>query len=340
MAINSTTNLPNPESYAAYCTEWVKHFEAKGWNVRFYEIINEPWIYFGWDPNYVKLAHYMELFNVVATSMRQENPNILISFDFIGRKPVMDYWLANGGADVDSINFHKYDAWSINQRTDAEMLARAESDYFGNGPLGYSVGEARQIWLDKRGKDLLIINSESNFNSACGSDGTDPKMQQIVGAVWLALVLRMEILSGVNYHVYFELASGDGVADPYATTPSGGVGFGMINYWNMKPWFPYFVHYIIGNNLGVGDLIKESTSSSEEIRTLAWVHDQKLNILLICKVDQPRTVLLHGVVGQGNITKIDSTIPWQQPSMQSGILNFDEPFVVNGYTVALLQKTL
>ena len=333
MATNSDTGLPNPESYASYTAEWVKHFKAKGWNVRFYEIVNEPWIYFGWTPNYAKLANYMALFNACAARMRQENPNIFISFDFIGRKPVLDYWLANGGADVDFIDFHKYDADGPlpNPYTDAQMFQRAESRYFGADPLGYSVTQARQVWFNARGKHLLIINSESNFNSACGAGGTDPKIQQMAGAVWTALVLRMGVLNGLSYNVYFELAS---------SLYDGSLGFGMIDTYAKKPWYPYYVNYMIGNNLEIDDLTIESISSSEEIRTLAWIHGQKLNILLICKVDQPRTISLHGVTGQGNITKIDSTISWQQPSMQSGIVNFDEPLVVNGYTVSLLQKTL
>lgn len=332
MAINSTTNMPNPESYAAYCTEWIKHFKTKGWNIRFYEMINEPWIYFGWTPNYAKLAYYMSLFNACARSMRQENSNIMLSFDFAGRKPVLDYWLTNGGADIDCINFHKYDADGPlpNPYTDVQMFQRAESRFFGIDPLGYSVVEAQQVWFNLRGKRLLMINSESNFNSACGSEGTDPKMQQMAGAVWEALVLRMAILNGVNYNVHFELASGD-------ATPSGGMGFGMINFYTKKPWYPYYVNYMLANNLGVGDSIIESASSSDDIRTISWIHNRTLNILLICKVDQPRTVQLSAFEGQGNFTKIDGTIPWQQASTQKGTVNLDEPLILNGYSVVLLQ---
>jgi len=330
MVINSTTGLPNPESYATYASEWVKHFKEKGWNVRFYEIINEPWIYFGWTPNYTKLAYYMELFNACANRMRQVNPDILISFDFIARKPVLDYWLTRGGADVDFIDFHKYDADGPlpNPYTDAQMFQRAETRYFTSSPLGYSIMQARQIWYNKRGKFLPIICSESNFNSACGDGGTDPKIQQMAGAVWLALLLRTEILNDIHYHVYFELAS---------SYYQGSYGFGMIDTFSKKPWYPYYVNYMMGNNLAVGDLIIYSISSSEEIRTLAWIHNQKVNILLICKVDQTRTVLINGVTGIGKITKIDSTIPWQQASMQVEEINLSEPFALKGYTVALVQ---
>ena len=42
MVTNPQTNLPYPDSFAAYASEWVKHFKAVGLPVRFYEIVNEP----------------------------------------------------------------------------------------------------------------------------------------------------------------------------------------------------------------------------------------------------------------------------------------------------------
>jgi hypothetical protein len=337
MALDPTTNLPKPESYAAYTAQWVSHFKEKGWSIRYYEIVNEPWLYFGWDPiNYTRLSNYMQLFNACSGLMRQESSDLIISFDFIGRKPVLDYWLANGGADVDSINFHKYDDYNAEGRTNEDMLNRAETQYFETWPLGYNLTEAQQEWFAFRGKLLPIICSESNFNSAF-VNGTDPRIQQMVGAVWTASVLRMEVLTGVSYNIYYELAES---ANYGRTTQTGGYGFGMINSDDNQPWYPYYVNYVIGNNLGKGDLIKESTSSSEEIKTLSWVHEQTLNILIICQVDQPQTILISGVEGPGSITKIDGTISWENPQLQNGTVNFSDAIMLNGYTVALLQKTL
>jgi len=334
MAINSTTNLPNPESYAVYCTDWVKHFKEVGLPVRYYEVVNEPWVYFGWEPvNFTRLNNYMSLFNACAGSMRQQNPNLFISFDFVGRKPVLDYWLANGGADVDSINFHKYGDYVAGRKSDEDLFATAENEYFGQWPLGYSVSQARQVWFNARGKLLPIICSESNFNSAWQS-GTDPRIQQMAGAVWTALVLRMGVLSGVNYNVYFELASS---ANYGKTTETGGAGFGMVNSDNNQPWYPYYVHCMLGNSLGVGDSLIEAVSSSDDIRTLAWIHNRTLNIFLICKVDQPRILQLRGLESKLNFFKIDKTFPWETPSIQTGVVNSTEPCDINGYTVALLQ---
>jgi hypothetical protein len=333
MAVNPDTNLPYPQSFAAYASEWVNHFKVKGYPVRFYEIWNEPWTYFGWEPvQFTKLANYMQLFNATATSMREQNPNVSISFDFIARKAVLDYWLANGGADVDYLDLHKYDSWSVGQYTDAEMLGRAESEYFGTWPLGYSVVEARQVWLNARGKLLPVISSESNFNGAW-EGGTDPRIQQMVGAVWTSLVLRMGILNGLSYYTYYSLSSS---ASWGKTTSTGGAGFGMINYDSNQPWYPYYVQYMLGRSLAPGDPLVGIASSSEDIRALAWIHNGELKILLTCKVDEPRTVYLQGVTGQASSTKIDNTIPWTTPSVQNAAVDASAPLMMSGYTVVLL----
>jgi hypothetical protein len=156
----------------------------------------------------------------------------------------------------------------------------------------------------------------------------------MLGAVWTSLVLRTGILKGLSYNVYFEFSSSASYGKKTAT---GGYGFGMVNSDDNKPWYPYYVHYMIGNSLRVGDSIVETVSSSGDVRTLAWIHNQTLNILLICKVDQPRAIYLHGLQGQLNISKIDNTIPWETASIQNQVIDSDEPMILNGYTVVLVQ---
>jgi hypothetical protein len=336
MAVNPITNLPYVESFAAYASEWVRHFQAKRSPVRYYEILNEPWEYFGWEyVDFTKLKNYMQLFNSAAASMRRENSHLMISHDFIMRKPVLDYWLANGGADVDYLDFHKYGDWVVGRTTDEQMLMNAEKEYFGTWPLGYSIGEARAVWLQARGKLLPVINSEQNLNSAWES-GTDPRIQQMLGAVWTALVVRMSILEDLTSCVYYGLSSSPSYG---AATPTRGAGFGMINADSNQPWYPYYVHYMLGNNLDIGDQLVNITSSSVDIRTIAWTHKRVLNIFLICKVDQPRTVYLKGVIGEGKFSRIDNTISWRTPRIQSGVVNLAQPLVMNGYTVMLLNST-
>lgn len=334
MAVNPNTGLPYPESYAAYAKEWVRHFKTLGWGVRYYEIMNEPWTYFGWNPSdTTKLAYYTELWNAAARAMRSENPNILLSHDAITQKNVLNYWIQYGD-NVDFLDFHKYDAGTIGECSDTEMFRRAEIYRFETTTSTYGVNEVRQKWLNARGKLLPVINSESNFNSAWES-GTDPKIQQMAGAVWLALLLRMGILKGLNSYVYFEFASSKSWQESHGT----GWGFGMINEDDDQPWYPYYVHKMIGSNIAVGDKLVHTQSSSEDIRSIAWINNGMLNILLVCKVNEPRTIVLQGINGQLNFSRVDNTVPYETPSIQADKITTNKTLSMQGYSVALLQMS-
>lgn len=334
MSVNPATGLPYPESYAAYAREWVKHFKALARPVRYYEIMNEPFFYFGWTPNLTKLGYYVELWNTAARAMRAVNPGLFISQDFITVKKVFDYWVQYGD-DVDFLDFHKYDGYHIGDYNDTTMFTRAEQLCFETTTSRYGVEAARQKWLSARGRLLPVINSESNFNSAW-SYGTDSRIQQMVGAVWTALVLRMSVLKGLQYNVYYEFSNS---ASYWQTNSSGGYGFGMVNSDNNQPWYPYYAQKWLGNNLSVGDSIVDSASSSDDVRVLAWLHEGKPNLLLISKVDRSRTVYMQGLTGQLNFSKIDSSISYLVPKVQTGVLGPAQPLAMNGYTVMLLQTS-
>jgi len=111
----------------------------------------------------------------------------------------------------------------------------------------------------------------------------------------------------------------------------------MINIENNQPWYPYYVNKWLGSNLGVGDSLSPVTSSSSEISGFAWTHNQKLYFLLICEVNQPRTVYFQGLKGTLNFSKIDTTISWTTPKVQTGTIDSAQPFNIYGYTVALFQ---
>jgi hypothetical protein len=338
MAINSSTGLPYPGSWAAYSREWVKHFKSAGLPVRFYETMNEPWLYFGWN-NYTKIAYFMAVFNAAAQAMRTENPSIMVSFDGTNRRIVLDYWLTNGGAGLDFISFHKYEAWIIEQYTDQVMLDRAETFQLKTSPGYYGIQDARKKYYDARGRWIPVLNSESNLNSAFET-GSDPRIQQMVGTVWLALVLKTGILNGLDYNVYCNFAS---IASwERRARTSGGVGFGMVNLDDNQPWYPYYVQKLIGGNLAVGDQIVGSTSSSPDIGTVAWVHNGKLNTLVICKNDTAGAFGLkfYGLHGTLNYSKIDNSISWETPKMQNGTMDSTGSITIKGYTVALFQSSV
>ena len=333
MATNPSTGLPYPSSWAAYSAEWVKHFKAVGLPVKYYEITTEPFKYFGWTADLTKLSHYVKLWNAAARAMRAVSPKILLSQDFITAQRVLDYWLKYGD-NVDFLDFHKYDSYALEGAgyySNAELLRRAETSRFVTTSGGtYGVDEARQKWFNARGKLLPVINSECNLNSAW-KDGTDPRIQKMVGAVWTALMLRMSILKGLSYSAYFSFGSN-------ARYTRTGNGFGMINLDNNRPWYPYYVHKWLGNNLKVGDILVESTSSSNDVRPLAWINNKKLNVLIISKVNQYKTLNIHGVQGQIKYYKIDNTISYLTPQVQTGTISPGTPLYLTGYTVILLQS--
>lgn len=334
MAVNPITRLPYPQSYALYAAEWVKHFQAVNLPVRYYEIMNEPYSYFGWNAsNMTRLAYYVELWNATAELMRQANPNVLLSQDSITMKNVLDYWIGHGD-DVDFLDFHKYDENNIGQCTDAEMFERAETNVFQTSASYYGVDDARQKWYNARSELLPVIDSESNFDSAW-QNGSDPEIQQMAGATWLALNLRMAILERLSYSVYFELASSKSEQGAHGT----GWGFGMINKDDNQPWFPYYVLSLIGQQMKVGDNLLDSSSSSDDIRALAWSHDGLLNILIICKANASETISLKGVNPTGfNVFKIDNSVLNAAPYIQNSKINPGELLQINGLTVALLQQ--
>jgi hypothetical protein len=62
-----------------------------------------------------------------------------------------------------------------------------------------------------------------------------------------------------------------------------------------------------------------------------------MNVLLICKVDEPRTVELTGLAGELDVSHIDNSIPYETPTVQKDTLSLGERLAMTGYTVTLLQ---
>jgi len=213
----------------------------------------------------------------------------------------------------------------------------AERNRFETTTSFYGVDHVQQEWFNSRGAWLPLINSESNLNVAA-DDGTDPRIQQMSGAVWTALVLRGGIMKGLSYNVYFEFSSSK--SWELNNRQSGGLGFGMTNTDDNQPWYPYYVHQMIGTNLHVGDPIVEATSSSSEVRVLAWINQENLIILVICKTDESRVLNINGVEETLNFFKIDNTISYETPSIQEGTIEPPNTLIMEGYTVLLLRAPL
>jgi hypothetical protein len=247
------------------------------------------------------------------------------------------------GVGIDIFNFHKYDDWKNppNAFSDEVMFQRAEDVYFQKNDMDtLTVDYVRDTWYEQRGEYLPFILSEGNWNAAYGP--TDERIQQMAGAARIAMVIRLCMLNDVSYNIFYTLTS-----DAYwqTLTYGSGRGFGMIDSNTMhsasqsydRPWYPYYVHYMIGPNLNVGDQIIDVQTSSENIRVIGWNNGETTNILLIHKDKGREQVIIRGLQGTLNIQWIDESVSYLTPSIQAKSIQADEGIYLDGYTVALIQ---
>jgi hypothetical protein len=97
---------------------------------------------------------------------------------------------------------------------------------------------------------------------------------------------------------------------------------------------------LIGNSLSLGDHVLYSNSSSDDVRSIVWIHSGRLYALLVCKVDATRKVVLQDFPAQLNYSKIDNSISFQTPIVQEGKINSANPLSFEGYTVILLESAV
>jgi len=333
MQMDPVTGLPNPDSFSAYCVEWVKHFKNK---IKYFEVVNEAWFYFypNWNWRQDRVNYFLDLYETCYDDMHREDPSILISNDASLHVRFFNQLVQNN-VPIDYLVSHKYDCDNMRMSTSI-VLGRAETRLFTTDSLFYGVNHAREIWSNKYGKYLPAIFTESNWAAFC-SDGSDPRMQQIEGATWLGLVLRQCILEGVEFHDYFNYVSSKSWEQAKGNPPTGGVGFGQINSDNNQPWFPYYVNKMIGTNIDVGDQVIYTSSSSPNLRTVGWINNGNVNILVISKSQETRTLRIQGIEGEIEYQKIDGSISWQNPYVKTGTIGDEKSLTINGYSVILLQ---
>lgn len=306
MVIDSVTGLPNPESFSAYCVELVNHSIDKRWNIQYWEIWNEPEHYLfsndeGGNPiwgvfNETRLNYFTKLFNFTSKSMHNIDPNILIGTDASLYQGFFDYFVHHAEG-VDFLSFHKYDAWGTwlykpeGYLSDERVLKKAARIDIGGGEWIYTPEEARNLWRQYRGVEVPVICSETNLNS-CFINGTDPRIQQIIGGVWCAEEIRTFVLSDIRYRIYYTFLSDDSY-DWNITSFTHGAGFGMVNMTEPhQEWYPYLVNSLLGQNLEVNDIIYDSTSSNQSsLSVLSWKNNGKIKILLNHKLKENTTVV-------------------------------------------------
>jgi len=324
------TLLPYPADWAEYCGIWARHYKGK---VGTYEVFNEPYQYFGWPAQEPKLSYWMNDYNVGFDAMKQVDPLLQISNDAVTLKLVLQKVLANG-TKIDTVNFHRYATGDISI-SDSVLFNLAETYGLTESSSYYAPQQARSLVYTAIGKSLPILLTEYNVNYAW-SNGTDIRNTNIFGAVHSTISLMAFIKAGVNASFFFHHASSKQLETQKAT----GWGFGLVNRDDNTPYYPYYAQKMIGPNLSIGDKFVSCSSDSANLRTIAWIHEGKLVVLIACKTHTPEQLNFTGVQGSFTYEKIDETIPSDNPQLQKGTLNLNEPFSLKGYTVLLLQQEL
>jgi len=335
------TGFPLDESFGTYCADMVKHINVeKGWNVTYWEIWNEPEETL---QNPSLLVNFTRTFNNAQQYMHNVDPAILLGNDCSCFKVFFDYFVEHAQG-VGFLSFHKYDAWgtwlhnSHDYYSDYKILKKAGR--FGNpgdeswSPWSrYSLSEMQGKWEKIRGEKIPILCSETNLNSVC-EKGTDPRIQQAIGAVWYAEELMFFVLSNVKYSVYFEFASDD--SDRWNTTkPTKGWGFGMVRRTSpYTEWYPYSLNNLIGNNLKTGDpLFQAISNDTDTVSALAWKRRTQLRLLLISKVEEEVIINITGLPeGEVRIYRIGSSSTFIQSETSE-----TRQVTLDGYTVLLIS---
>jgi hypothetical protein len=334
MSISSTTKLPYPDQWAAYCKAWVSHFKQLNLPVRYYEVFNEPynyWKVYGWPAPQTQLWYFTNLFNTAAITMRSANSGIKVGNDASNMMAVLNYFISNK-IKIDYFDYHNYSS-ATTLSSDSDLFSSAQSDYLTDSSCYYGTSHALALYKAATGVYLPVLITEGNLSYAYSS-GTDSRIQKMTGAVYDALRIKTDVTNNFVTDVYFTFASS---ASAWQTKATQGYGFGMVNTDTSKPWYPYYVEQLIGSNLSVGDKIYEVKSSISGITGLSWIHGSVRNILLVSMVTSQNTVTLSGVTSQLSYYKVDNTISYTTPSVQKGTINPSSSITFNGYTVMLLQ---
>jgi hypothetical protein len=284
--------------------------------------------------------------------------------------------IAQRSPGVGFLAFHWYQSWGICQNASGDYCApRGQpngsylSKMFSNPAYShiptsgvYSPQQAQLEWYNLTGVWLPVINSETNLGASGGIysltwlQGTDPRIPNLVGAVWLGSTLIDSSVQNVSQITYFQLTSASNVTGT-VTYPYGGFGFGMTNvtpsggityfapYYVMKLWDQYIPYGYPGLNL--------TDSDYNSLRAYAVFVNGQVNVALVNRVNVPVNVQLsvggHFAVKQ--VSVIDSRTFGERYNAatnsssvtQSGVNVTFAPksstVTIHGYGVALVQFT-
>jgi len=368
---------PTLDAYCKLVKAVVKHTNIeKGYNVRYWEIGNEPYV----EENEAVIMAYIDLFNTAEKCMHEIDPTVLVGCDRSNYRYFMDNYFIKYAKNVGFLDFHNYDtggtcmypynSTNVNNEyyppNDKNGWLKDVTIMSNVNKLGsekrYSPKELKDFWKNSRGQDLEVIATELNMNSAF-RNGSDPRMNNLLGATWYAAKVKAYILDGgASVLNYFVIASWN---TEQPTAKYGGFGFGMMNSsYPYNPYAPYWTNYFLTKYIPEGSLIYNSTSSESDTVDILAVDPGRSggfggsagskNILLINKANETVSFtlpILGFTMKNANLYLLDGTtyIQKYEPSLDKTVIykssintiqlpkNNVQSFTFNGYTVAILE---
>ncbi len=373
--------LPNPEDFAQYFADVAKHIVVD-LNVSpvYLEVMNEPYI-----KNDTVALLYINLYNTVRSRVaevlepynKQLGVDVLLGINYIDRaphlkKPFFKYVYENV-EDMEFASVHDYPGgwghcfspWADNPEftfyppnnkhgwfTDDVAINRTyELTYLHGMDPRITFEEMRARWVEKFGHDLLLLNTEANFNSAW-KNGSDPRSQNLISAVVHAIMLKNFAIDGFSYYTFFQLASMHTPESPMYKY--GGFGLAIMNWTPPhSPFAPYLVAYLWGRYMDRGsDIVAYKVSNPDLVDVLPTRRGDSYKIWIINKVDSAVTVKIdtkHMCFYNVQMYILDSQSYQQRYSPQEDRVIFGKrgirmtslkhpfKFKLKGYTVAVIE---
>ncbi|MFI5414358.1 MAG: hypothetical protein ACHQ16_01635 [Candidatus Lutacidiplasmatales archaeon] len=233
----TTGYFPTTVAYAKYVGALAQHVQSTKARVVYWNIGNEvPRV------NVSEVASFIKVFNTALTAIHRYLPGARVGTDVLLDPKYLPQF-AKGAPTTGFLSFHMYAVAGMcinngvycpptggnNGVPDPNLVDR--STEFGTMLAWEPPLSARSDWYNATGHWLPVIDSESGLNHEGGTlataSGTDPRIETLFGAQWLAGLYIDGTQEGVKGIVYYTLA-GPETLNVTPTSAAGGWGFEMI----------------------------------------------------------------------------------------------------------------
>lgn len=189
---------------------------------------------------------------------------------------------------------------------------------YGRSAKVYGPSQAQSAWYNATGNWVPILNDETNFDSSGGGilsspNGSDPRINDLVGAAWLSTLLIDSSLQNVSALTYFSLSSGANLTGT-ASWPDGGWGFGLTNVTpgtdRITYFAPFFVMKLWDQYLPMGSAGLTVTSSDPaSVEAFAVSVNGNVNLAISDRVGVPIhiRVIVSGPFEESHAFVLDPT---------------------------------